>query len=90
MTVDAKRVNRILLLHVPKNCSIPGCTSRSDKKECEHISFHKLPVDSDKRHQWLVSIKKPIKVSPYTYICSLYFKDNKKTSSNDIPMDHHH
>ena len=50
-----------------------------------NTSFHKLPVDSDKRHQWFISIKKPIKVSPYTYICNLHFKDNKKTSSNDIP-----
>ena len=70
---------------MPKNCSIPGCTSRSDKRECVHLSFHKLPADSDRRHQWLVSIRKPIKVSPYTYICSLHFKDNKKASSNDIP-----
>jgi hypothetical protein len=70
---------------MPKNCSIPGCKSRNDKEECKGISFHKLPTDSEKRHQWLVSIKKPITVSPYTYICSLHFKDNKKTSDNDIP-----
>ena len=70
---------------MPRNCSIPGCTSRSDKKECEHLSFHKLPTDVDRRHQWLVSIKRPIRVSPYTYICSLHFKDNKKESNNDIP-----
>ena len=70
---------------MPKNCSIPGCTSRSDKRGCVHLSFHKLPADSDRRHQCLVSIRKPIKVSPYTYICSLHFKDNKKVSSNDIP-----
>ena len=62
---------KLLLLHVmPRNCSIPGCTSRSDKKECEHLSFHKLPTDFDRRHQWLVSIKRPIRVSPYTYICN--------------------
>ena len=70
---------------MPRNCSIPGCTSRSDKKECEHLSFHKLPTDFDRRHQWLVSIKRPIRVLPYTYICSLHFKDNKKESNNDIP-----
>ena len=42
-------------------------------------------ADFDRRHQWLVSIKRPIRVSPYTYICSLHFKDNKKESNNDIP-----
>ena len=52
---------------------------------CEHLPFHQLPTDSDRRHQWLVGIKKPIKVSPYTHTCTLHFKDNKKTSSNDIP-----
>ena len=70
---------------MPKNCSIPGCTSRSDKEECQHISFHKLPTDGNRRHQWLVSIKRSITVSPYTYICSLHFKDSKKASRNDIP-----
>ena len=70
---------------MPKNCSIPGCKSRGDREECKGISFYKLPTDSEKRHQWLVSIKKQITVSPYTYICSLHFKDNKKTSDNDVP-----
>ena len=59
---------------MPKNCSISGCTSRSDKEECSGVSFYKLLSDNTRRHQWLVSIKKPITVSFYTYICSLHFK----------------
>ena len=70
---------------MPKNCSIPGCTSRSDKEECSGVSFHKLPSDNTRRHQWLVSIKEPITVSSYTYICSLHFKNSKKSPDNDIP-----
>lgn len=70
---------------MPKNCSIPGCTSRSDKEECSGVSFHKLPSDSTQRRRWLVSIKRPITVSSYTYICSLHFQDSKKSQDNDIP-----
>ena len=70
---------------MPKNCSIPGCTSRSDKEECSGVSFHKLPSDSCQRRRWLVSIKRPITVSSYTYICSLHFQDSKKTPDNDTP-----
>ena len=35
-------------------------------------TFYKLPSDDSKRHQWLVSIKKPITVSPYTYMQSTF------------------
>jgi hypothetical protein len=69
---------------MPRNCSIPGCTSRR-KRVWTPIIFHELPTDSERRHQWLVSIKRSIRVSPFTYICSLHCKDNKKESSNDIP-----
>ena len=75
----------ILIDTMPKHCSIPGCTSRSNKEECKGLSFYKLPTDNEERPWWLVSIKKPITVSPYTYVCSLHFKCNKKTSSNDVP-----
>ena len=68
---------------MPKHCSIPGCTSRSNKEECKGLSFYKLPTDTEERHRWLVSIKKPITVSPYTYICSLHFKNTKK--AKDVP-----
>ena len=65
-----------------KHCSIPGCTGRSNKEECKGLSFYKLPTDTE-RHRWSVSIKKPITVSPYTYICSLHFKNTKK--AKDVP-----
>ena len=42
-------------------------------------------TDNTRRHQWLVSIKKRITVSSYTYICSLHFKNSKKSPDNDIP-----
>ena len=70
---------------MPKHCSIPGCTNRSNKEECKGLSFYKLPTDHEERLRWLISIKKPITVSSYTYVCSLHFKGNKKTSNNDVP-----
>ena len=33
---------------MPKNCSIPECTSRSDKEKCKDLSFHKLPTEVTK------------------------------------------
>jgi len=28
-------------------CTIPGRSSRSDKRECEGVKFHRLPQDPD-------------------------------------------
>ena len=55
-------------------CTIPGCSSRSDRCECEGVKFHRLPQDPDQRYRWRVSIKKPISVSENTRICSLHFE----------------
>jgi len=30
-------------------CSLPGCSSRSDRRECEGVKFHRLPQDPDQR-----------------------------------------
>ena len=66
-------------------CSIPGCSSRSDRQECEGVKFHCLPQDPDQRYRWLVSIKKPISVSENTGICSLHFERSKGTVNSLIP-----
>ena len=55
-------------------CSIPGCSSRSDRKGCKGVKFHRLPQNSHLRHKWLVSIKRTICVSENTRICSLHFQ----------------
>ena len=70
---------------MPKHCSIPGCTSRSDKEGCKTVSFHTIPRDVSIRHQWLVSIKKPITISEHTRICSLHFVGGMKSASSPIP-----
>ena len=33
-----------------------GIPGRSDKEEFSGVSFHKLPSDNTRRHQWLISI----------------------------------
>ena len=70
---------------MPKNCAIPGCTSRSDKEESANVSFYRLPFDFDLRHKWLVSIKKSLNITADTRICSLHFKGSKKSAENPIP-----
>jgi len=36
------------LLPCPRtSCYIPGCKKRSNKPECQHISFYKLPSGND-------------------------------------------
>ena len=66
-------------------CTIPGCSSRSDRRECEGVKFHRLPQDPDQRYRWLVSIKKPISVSENTRICSLHFERSEGTVKSLIP-----
>ena len=56
-------------------CSIPGCFSRNDRPGIGGVRFHRLPQDPDLRHQWLVSIKKPVSVSENTRICSMHFEE---------------
>ena len=70
---------------MPKNCCIPGCHSRSDKPECQGVSFHALPKDAALREQWLVSIKKPITISEHTRLCSLHFVGGKRSSTEPVP-----
>ena len=70
---------------MPKNCSIPGCTSRVKKAGCRDISFHRLPLDSAQREQWLNSIQRTISISASTRICSLHFEGGRKTSDVAVP-----
>ena len=66
-------------------CSIPGCSSRNDRQEFEGIKFHRIPQNPDLRHNWLVSIKKPITVSENSRICSLHFEGSEKTAGSPLP-----
>ena len=66
-------------------CSIPGCSSRSDRQEFECMKFHRIPQDPDLRHDWLVSIKKPITVSENSRTCSLHFEGSEKTADCPLP-----
>ena len=52
---------------------------------CKTVSFHAIPRDVSIRHQWLVSIKKPITISEHTRICSLHFVGGMKSASSPIP-----
>ncbi len=67
---------------MPKNCSIPGCKSRGSE---DKLSFYLIPTHIGIRSKWLKSINRPITISKYTYICSLHFIDNHKSSLNPIP-----
>ena len=66
-------------------CSIPGCSSRSDREEFHRVKFHCLPQDPVLRYKWLVSIKKPISVSENTRICSLHFEGSVRTADCPVP-----
>jgi len=66
-------------------CSIPGCSSRSDRQEFEGVTFHCIPQDPDLRHDWLVSIKKLTTVSENSRICSLHFEGSEKTADSPLP-----
>ena len=66
-------------------CSIPGCSSRSDREEFHGVKFHRLPQDPVLRYKWLVSIKKPISVSENTRICSLHFEGSGRTADCPVP-----
>ena len=70
---------------MPRHCSIPGCSSRSSKEECRSLVFYHLPSNTQERQKWLVSIKRPITISKYTYVCSLHFEENRKTTEHPIP-----
>ena len=66
-------------------CSVPGCSSRSDREKFNGVKFHRLPQDPAMRHKWLVSIKKPIIVSENTRICSLHFEGSERTIDCPLP-----
>ena len=66
-------------------CSIPGCSSRSDREEIQGVKFHCLPQDPVLRHKWLISIKKPIGISENTRICSLHFEGSERTADCPVP-----
>ena len=70
---------------MPKNCYIPGCKNRSNKHECQHISFYKLPSDNDLRYKWLCRIHQPIVISSCTTICSTHFEGGKKSIDHPVP-----
>ena len=70
---------------MPKNCSIPGCTSRKSKEHCKDFPFYSLPQEPNLRHRWLVAIKKRINVTKYTYVCGLHFDGGKKNAENPLP-----
>ena len=70
---------------MPKNCYIPGCKNRSNKPECQHISFYKLPSDNDLRYKWLCNIHQPIVISSCTTICSAHFAGGKKSIDHPVP-----
>ena len=38
------------------NCIVPGCSSRSDKKECKGIKFYRLPTARKTLERWLLLI----------------------------------
>ena len=59
-----------------KNCSIPGCTSCSNKEDCRHLSFQ----DPSLQHQWLVSLT----ISEHTRVCSLHFSGGVKSATSPI------
>ncbi len=77
-------IKEVVAHEMPKNCSIPGCTSRGGKENSQELSFYGLPKEEDLRHQWLVAIKKPITVSEYTSICSLHFEGGKRPKEHPI------
>ena len=56
-------------------CSIPGCSSRSDRQEFEGVKFHCIPQDPDLRHDWLVSIHFFHPLPLYCFLSSLYSYD---------------
>jgi len=59
-------------------CSIPGCFSRSNRQEFEGVKFHCIPQDPDLRHDWLVSIMKPITVSENSRFAAYTLKEVRK------------
>ena len=68
-------------------CSIPGCSSRSDRPEFEGVKFHRLPQDPNLRYQWLISIKRHVSVSENSRICSLHFEGRGESDDSQIPTN---
>ena len=61
------------------NCVVPGCSSRSDKKECKGIKFYRLPTAKKTLERWLLLIGRKIsEVSLHSRICSKHFIGGKK------------
>ena len=53
------------------NCIVPGCSSRSNKRECKGIKFYRLPTAKKTLEMWLLHIDHKIsEVSLHIRICS--------------------
>ena len=57
---------------MPKNCSIPGCTSRRGEENYKNVSLHPLPSRSPS-------------LFLTTYICSLHFQGGERSKEHAIP-----
>ena len=39
-------------------CVAPGCSNGSDNATAEFVIFHKVPTDCDRKHQWVITMKR--------------------------------
>ena len=73
-----------LALSITMSHSVPRCCSVASCATAVKQSLHTLPVDSDRRDQWLNFIYKdnviPSVISPRLRVCSAHFTDNSFTN----------
>ena len=70
---------------MPFHCIVPHCTSRSGNPG---ISFYRLPLNNPALlKQWLLNIRREnTPINQNSRVCSLHFKDGKKTGKSDVPV----
>ncbi|XP_048743288.2 uncharacterized protein LOC125656743 [Ostrea edulis] len=61
----------------PYHCCVPCCTNDSRYDKERHLSFHKFPVDSRRRKQWIFKIRRDLgpkfRIADATRVCSEHF-----------------
>lgn len=69
-----------VLFQMPHHCCVPQCTSNTQRKANENLSFHKFPEDVERQRLWIRAIRRDVgkdfNLNKHTKICSLHFTES--------------
>jgi hypothetical protein len=82
------RPSTVLLLYAVVTCCVNGCpnSKASSRKIYRHVTYHRFPVDTNRRRRWIEALAKGKKYVPRSgdRVCSLHFSMLDVTSKHGV------